>query len=86
VPGRRATADEPPLRDGAALDPVANRWKRIAPAPVGFSRAYTAVIGEVVYLLIPGKTGRQGAPAAFLRYDHHVDEWNELPVPRRTHG
>jgi hypothetical protein len=83
-----ALSDEPPLRDGAALDPAANRWKRIAPAPVGFSWAYTAVIGEDVYLLIPGETGRPGAPAAFLRYDRRTDQWSELPLPRhaRTRG
>jgi hypothetical protein len=79
---------EPPRSDGAAFDPEANSWKRIAAAPVGFSWAYTAVVGDEVYLLIPGEPGRPGAPAAFLRYDRRGNRWSELPLPRgaRTRG
>jgi hypothetical protein len=70
-----------PLRDGAAFDPRLHRWQRIAPAPVGFSFAYTAVLDGAAYLLVPGEPGRPEAPAAFLRYRLATDRWTRLALP-----
>ncbi len=77
---------EPPLRDGAAFDPAAGTWKRIASAPVGFSWASTAVLGDALYLLIPGEKGRPDAPPAFLRYQRRADRWKELRLPPGARG
>ena len=77
---------EPPLRDGAAFDPAAGAWERIASAPVGFSWASTAVLGDALYLLIPGEKGRPDAPPAFLRYQRRADRWKELPLPPDARG
>jgi hypothetical protein len=72
---------EAPLRDGAAFDARLRRWERIAPAPVGFSFAYTAVLDGAAYLLVPGEPGRPDAPAAFLRYRRATDRWTRLELP-----
>lgn len=66
----------PPFVDGAALDPATETWKKIAPAPIAFSSASTAVVGNAVYLLVP-----DGAGIAFLRYSIADDAWTRLPLP-----
>lgn len=71
-PGADCGAPDPPLADGAALDPATSTWRRIAPAPVPFSYASTAVVGEDVYFLADG---------AFLRYSVGADAWSELTPP-----
>jgi hypothetical protein len=72
---------DPPLRDGAAFDPGRRTWRRIAPAPVGFSFAQAAVVGGAAYVLVNGERGRPDAPPAFLRYRSAQDDWTRLPFP-----
>jgi hypothetical protein len=74
---------EPPLRDGAAVDPTRGSWRPIADAPVGFSGAEGALIGETAYIWTNGEVGRPGAPHAFLSYRIRDDRWEELPAPPR---
>lgn len=76
--GNCSGPDSPPLSDGAALDPAAGRWRIVAPAPVAFSDASTAVIGDDIYFLT--SAGSAGPPA-FLRYSIGADHWIELPLP-----
>ncbi|MGH3038274.1 MAG: hypothetical protein ACRDLZ_02545 [Gaiellaceae bacterium] len=49
-----ATPTEPPLADGAAYDPIAETWRTIANAPVGFSWSDAVIVGSTAYLWIPG--------------------------------
>ncbi len=76
-----AAPAEPPLRDGAAFDPVSRRWERIAKAPTGFAFAYGVVVDGATYLLAPGERGRPDAPTAFLRYRRAADRWTQLELP-----
>jgi hypothetical protein len=74
--------EEPPLADGALLDPAANTWRRIADAPVGFYAASSAVtLDGVVYLL--ASTDYQGG-AELLAYDVATDTWSR-PAPPVEH-
>jgi hypothetical protein len=72
---------EPPLRDGAAFDSERRTWKKISPAPVGFSFADGVLVGETAYLLTHGERGRPRAPRAFLAYRYSEDRWEQLPFP-----
>lgn len=74
-------ADVPPLADGAAFDPQAGTWRRIADAPVPFEWAQGMVMGTTAYLWIPGSTGRPKAESAFLAYRIEENRWEELPLP-----
>ena len=76
-----AAPDEPPLADGAAFDPGTESWRAISPAPVAFSSASTAVVGDDIYFLIAGSPGWPGAEPAFLRYSISADAWQELAQP-----
>ena len=71
----------PPLADGAAFDPGTRTWRTIAPAPVPFEWATVVQLGDVVYLAVPGSSGRPDTRAAFLAYDLGRDRWTDLPVP-----
>jgi hypothetical protein len=73
--------DDPPLADGAAFDPSTVSWREIAPSPVAFSWASTAVIGDDIYFLVAGSPDWRRAEAAFLRYSIGADAWEELPQP-----
>jgi hypothetical protein len=73
--------DDPPLADGAAFDPSTESWRTIAPAPVAFSSASTAVVGDDIYFLVAGSAGWRGAEPAFLRYSIGGDGWQELATP-----
>lgn len=73
--------DVPPLADGAAYDPAAGSWRRLAAAPVAFEWAQPVLIGSTAYLWISGSPGRPGAPRAFLAYRIEEDRWDELAVP-----
>jgi hypothetical protein len=73
-------AEQPPLRDGASLDPVSGRWERIADAPVPIAGTGAVVVGGRVYVLTPDQ-GRDDAPVAFLAYDPNRDAWTRLPEP-----
>lgn len=63
------------LRDGAAYDPAARRWRRIADAPLALDFAQVARIGRRVYVLSPER------PRAFLAYSVDRDRWQRLRVP-----
>jgi len=81
-PGDSCVApDEPPFADGAAFDPGTRSWRPIAPSPVAFSDASTAVVGDDVYFLAMGVPGVPGNTPAFLRYAVGDDAWHELPFP-----
>lgn len=73
--------DTPPLADGAAFDPKARTWRRIADSPVPFEWADGIVVDLTAYLWIPGSPGRPKAEAAFLAYRIDDDSWDELPLP-----
>ena len=66
---------DPPLADGAALDPSTGSWRAITPSPVPFSSASTAVVGDDIYFLAAGSSGWRGAEPAFLRYSISADAW-----------
>ena len=81
-PGADCVApDDPPLADGAAFDPGTGSWRTIASAPVAFSSASTAVVGDEIYFLVAGSAGWSGADPAFLQYSIGADAWQELPRP-----
>ena len=71
---------DPPLADAAAFDPSTGAWRTVAPAPVAFSWASTAVLGDDVYFLAP-RQGRPESETAFLRYSIAADTWTQLPAP-----
>jgi hypothetical protein len=75
------TPSEPPLRDGAALDPATQTWRPIAPAPVPLGWASGAVLDDTLYLWVPALEGIPGTREAFLAYDVGSDQWEELPLP-----
>jgi hypothetical protein len=72
---------EPPLRDGAALDPETGTWRTIAPAPVPLGWASGAVLGDVLYIWVPADEDIPGMRRAFMSYDVESDRWKELPMP-----
>jgi hypothetical protein len=74
-------AEVPPLADGAAFDPQAGTWRRIADTPVPFEWAQGMVVGPTAYLWIPGSQGRPKAKSAFLAYRIEENRWEELPLP-----
>lgn len=72
--------DDPPLADGAALDPATGRWRAIAAAPLPFAAASTAVVAGNVYFLF----GERARGETFLRYSLRADSWTELSPPGGT--
>jgi hypothetical protein len=82
--------DVPPLADGAAFDPQARTWRRIADSPVPFEWGQAVIIRTTAYFWIPGSPGRPNAERAFLAYHPRQDRWQELPLPAgdadRFHG
>lgn len=72
--GSTADCEVPPgARDGAAFDPVARAWRRIAEAPVPIQGYQpSAVSGDTVYLA----TAEQ-----LLAYDASDDAWTARPLP-----
>jgi hypothetical protein len=81
-----APPNDPPLADGAALDPSTGTWRAIAPSPVPFAWASTAVVGDHIYFLVAGSPGWRGAEPAFLRYSIGADTWEELAPPAGDPG
>ena len=75
-PNADCPADATPLRDGAAYDPVARSWRRIADAPVPVTWASGAVVGSTVHWWVGGPAG-----PTFLAYDLAGDLWRILPLP-----
>jgi hypothetical protein len=80
-PNADCTDPEVIARDGAAYDPVAGSWCRIAdaPVPVGYWFRTTAVDGQVV---LYGSDGESSGH--WLAYDPTADRWRELPPPPRA--
>ncbi|MGH2634861.1 MAG: hypothetical protein ACRDHU_01735 [Actinomycetota bacterium] len=74
-----ALPSEPPLRDGAALDPATGHWRSIAEAPVPLGWVSGAVLGSRVYLWV--EESGVGSSRAFLAYHAEADRWEELPAP-----
>lgn len=70
--------DRPPLGDGAAYNPAAQKWRRIASPPIPFSWVETAVVGDSIFFLVP-ESGRPGSRSGFLAYAPRADSWRELP-------
>lgn len=71
--------DTPKFRDGAAYDPVADSWRRIAEAPVGFTWAATAVLEGAVYF---SATIDWTDEQVLLSYSLVEDSWSVLdPLP-----
>lgn len=68
----------PPLRDGAAYDPVARTWRPIANAPVGWSYAETAVVGDTMFLAAFGLGEQQRSGGDFLSYSMTTNSWRQL--------
>jgi hypothetical protein len=75
--------NDPPLADGAAYDPAARTWRRIARAPAGFEFATGAVVRGRAYVLGDNAEGRRGPARVFLRYRIAVDRWRRLAPPAR---
>lgn len=73
--------DDPPLADGAALDPSTASWRSIHASPVPFSSASTAVVDDDIYFLVAGHPGWRGAEPAFLTYSIGADAWEVLAQP-----
>ena len=76
--------DEPPMSDGAVLDPTTGTWQPVADAPFGFHGGQSAVVGDGVYLATGCREDPycRGRPE-LLRYDASADRWEELgPMPR----
>jgi hypothetical protein len=72
---------DPPLADAAAFDPSTGTWRTVASAPVAFSWASTAVLGDDVYFLVPPESRRPQSETTFLRYSIAADAWAQLPGP-----
>lgn len=75
-PNADCPGDDTPLRDGAAYDPIARTWRRLADAPVPVTWASTAVVGPTVHWWVGGPDG-----PTFLAYDVAEDAWRILPLP-----
>ena len=74
--------ERPALRDGAAFDLASGRWQQIADAPVPLDYLAGAMLGNTLYVWVPGNKFTPGAvPAAFLAYHVAEDRWEELPPP-----
>ena len=71
----------PPLRDGAAFNPVEGTWRLIAEAPVPLGWSSGAVLDDTVYLWVSALEGIAGMRPAFLAYHVGSDTWEELPTP-----
>lgn len=76
---------EPPLRDGAALQPTTGDWRSIAQAPVPISaNLETENLDGNVYILVPASND-PGPGADLLRYQPSTDTWNAYEVPTNDH-
>lgn len=81
-PGADCTASKiPPLRDGAAFEPISGNWTRMADAPVPLGWLAGAVVDETLYAWVPGFEPGPGVRPAFLAYRATEDRWEELPAP-----
>lgn len=80
-PGADCDRDpDPPLSDGAILDVDTTTWRSIAPSPIPFAYAATAVLDGDVYFLVGDHLGT-GQETVLLTYSIAEDRWQELPAP-----
>lgn len=77
---------DPPLTDGAALDPATGSWRAIPDAPVPVAAAATAVAGDDAYLLADDGGPSRLEGDAFLRWSGADATWTELPRPDEAGG
>ncbi|MFN2606419.1 MAG: Kelch repeat-containing protein [Acidimicrobiales bacterium] len=78
-----------PLADGAAYDPVADRWRMLAPSPLS-PRGAAAAVWTGSEMLVWGGEARTTPLADGAAYDPVADRWRMLAAsplgPRRTSG
>lgn len=72
-PSASCAADPTPLTDGAAFDPGAGSWRRIADSPVPLLDAQGVVAGKSAYFL--------GTRQELFAYEVGRDAWTRTPVP-----
>lgn len=75
--------EELPYRDGAAYDPIQQRWRPIADAPLPINRTSTVTLnGEIFALAASWANGSNVAtPRTLLRYDAPADRWRTYDLP-----
>jgi hypothetical protein len=64
------------LNDGAAYDPVAQRWRTLPPAPLGERAPFSVWTGEE--LIVWGSTGRELYLRDGAAYDPSSDSWRAI--------
>ncbi|MBL8775405.1 MAG: hypothetical protein JNK12_05720 [Acidimicrobiales bacterium] len=82
-PGNALCASGLDRIDGAAYDPVAGTWRRIADAPAAVTANAAVVLDGDLYVL---ESGAGGDGSQMLRYDPEADVWTVLPGPSTTQG
>lgn len=70
--------DTPALRDGAAYDPRADRWRRIPDAPVPSLGSSVVVVDGAVYAVLRGRSRDRRVFASYTAADN---TWRTLPAP-----
>lgn len=73
-------ADQLYLVDGAAYDPAADSWRRIADGPIVPSFSHRAVWSGREMLVV-ALQGGSGTPVDSAAYDVAADSWRRLPDP-----
>jgi hypothetical protein len=72
------TSENRRLADGAALDPVANRWRALPPAPIG-PRAYAPAVWTGTEMLVWGGVVDGGSAAVDgAAYDPRTNRWRAI--------
>ena len=75
----------PGPRAGAAYDPVTNRWRRLADAPIGLNLASGVWIGDEMLVfgsLLDGRNYATTRTSIGAAYDPARDQWRRLPPSR----
>jgi hypothetical protein len=80
IKGCQPPSRQPPLRDGAAYNPVDDSWRRIAEAPVSISSGTAATIGAAVFVL--ASTSFNSNAKSLLRYRPAEDRWAHFSLPQ----
>lgn len=83
--GARAASPEQVLRDGAAYDPTANTWRKIAPAPIPITEGVVRWTGNEMLVFGSLRTDFPDAQDPIITnaraalYDPTDDTWRRLP-------
>lgn len=81
--GGSASSSRKDLRaDGAAYDPAARRWRKLAPAPIGPRQKHWAVWTGTEMLVWGGTRPGGGVPSGWAdgaAYDPVADTWRRIP-------